>query len=98
MTNFLSDYKSAPESGWTEIEYGDLKAREMVFRAKAKGETSDIVLRNLDEEAADAAEAADLIASSILWGEDGEESYSVRVWTAQDEDGYYYKYEDSAAA
>ena len=91
---FLADYKSAPESGWVEIEYGDLKAREMVLRARAKGESSDIVLRNLDEEAADAAEAADLIASSISWDEDGVESYSVRVWTAQDEDGYYYKYQE----
>jgi hypothetical protein len=92
---------SAPPVGadWSEIEYGELKTRELRFRSLARHAKESIAMDNYNAEADDACIAAQLIAESIIWDEKGAESWSVRVWTAQDEDGcWYYKYTDSAVA
>jgi hypothetical protein len=99
---FMLDYSAPPvDADWAEMEYGELKTRELRFRSLARHakesitKDSNVVDYNAEEE--DACLAAQLIAESISWDEDGEESWSVTVWTAQGDDGcWYYKYTDSA--
>jgi hypothetical protein len=99
---FMLDYSAPPEDAdWVEMEYGELKTRKLRFRSLARHAEESIAvdsnaMDNYNAEADDACEAAQLIAESISWDEDGKESWSVTVWTAQDEDGWYYKYTDSA--
>jgi hypothetical protein len=93
----MKDYSAPPvDADWIEMEYGELKTRELRFRSLARHAKESIAMDNYNAEADDACEAAQLIAESISWDEDGKESWSVTVWTAQDEDGWYYKYTDSA--